>query len=328
METIDDNSYNIKELEVDPSWANDFKEDYLEYRKIWSMASDGHLFDFPLFLEVESTYACNYRCPKCPRTAIMHEGKSGSLSPALFDKLFAEAARYKLPSITFSHGGEPLMRSDLAQLVAKARDAGIIDRMIHTNGYLLDYRRSVDLLASGLTKINISLDAASPEVYDRVRPGGDYQTVVDNVESFLRAKRESGKSYPRVRVSFVVSEENRHEQARFYDLWKDKVNVISFQKMYDFEKSHSDTGAAAKDCSAMKYRCSQLTQLLTVNCNGDIYICEHDYNREYVLGNLATHTIHECWHSEQMNRFRELHKNNRFHEIAMCCKCVSSVNQE
>lgn len=327
MEIIDDNSYNIRELEVDPSWVEDFQEDYHQYRKNWSLASEGHLFDFPLFLEVESTYACNYRCPNCPRTAISHEGMSGSLSRELFDKLYAEAAQYRLPSITYSHGGEPLMRKDLAELIARAREAGIVDRMFHTNGFLLDYRRSRELIESGLTKINISLDAASPETYDRVRPGGDYRTVVENVENFLRAKKESGKSYPRVRVSFVVSEENRHEQAKFYELWKDKVNVISFQKLYDFTKSHSEE-APVQDCSGMKYRCSQLTQLLTVNCNGDIYICEHDYNKKYVLGNLATHTIHECWHSEPINRFRELHRTGRFHEIAMCCKCVGSVDQD
>jgi len=321
METIDDSSYNIREIEVDPSWVNDFKEDYFAYRNNWTKASDGDLFDFPLFLEVESTYACNYRCPRCPRTALTHEGVTGSLCNELFDKLFAEAAKHKLPSITFSHGGEPLMRNDLAELMAKARNAGIVDRMIHTNGYLLDYRRSAELIESGLTKINISIDATSPEVYDRVRPGGDYQTVVDNVEGFLREKKKSGKSYPRVRVSFVVSEENRHEQKKFYELWKDKVNVISFQKLYDFEKTYGDKGAP-------KDRCSQLTQLLTVNCKGDINICEHDYNREYVLGNLATHTIHECWHSEQMNRFRDLHRNNSFHEIPMCCRCVSSVDPE
>lgn len=325
MKTIDDDSYNIKEIEVDPSWVNDFGEDYAAYRRKWSMASEGHLFDFPLFLEVESTYACNYRCPKCPRTAISHEGMSGSLSNEMFDKLFAEAAQYGLPSITFSHGGEPLMRKDLAQLLAKAREAGIVDRMFHTNGSLLDYDRSVELIDCGLTKINISLDAASPEVYDRVRPGGDYRKVVDNVENFLRAKKEAGKSYPRVRVSFVVSEENRHEQAKFYEIWKDKVNVISFQKLYDFEKSHGAKGASAGECSGIDYCCSQLTQLLTVNCKGDIYICEHDYSKEYLLGNLATHTIHDCWHSEQMNRFRQLHKAGRFHEIPMCRKCVGSV---
>lgn len=327
MNIIDDSSYNIKEFEVDSSWLHDLHDDYHEYRKKWTMASNGHLFDFPLFLEVESTYACNYRCPSCPRTAIMHENRGGSLSTELLDKLFHEAEKYKMPSITFSHGGEPLMRKDLAGLINKAKKAGIIDRMFHTNGYLLNYDRSVELIESGLTKINISIDAASSDVYDKVRVGGDYSRVVDNVEGFLRAKKECGKSYPRVRVSFVVSDDNKHEQSKFYDLWKDKVNVVSFQKLYDFEKSHSAKGSIVNECSAKKHKCSQLWQLLTINCNGDISICEHDYNHAHVIGNLHTHTIKECWHSDKLNMFRQLHNDDRYYEIPMCCKCVNSVDE-
>ncbi len=324
---ITDESYNIKELEVDPSWIKDLGPDYMEYRKRWDMACKGHLFDFPLFMEVEISYACNYRCPKCPRQAIDHTRKSGFMSTELLDKLFDEVGKNKMPSITFSHGGEPLMRKDMPELIRKAKKAGILDRMFHTNGMLLTKDLSVELIASGLTKINFSIDAASPKTYKKLRVGGDYDTVISHIENFLKVRRAAGKSYPRVRVSFVVSEENKHEQKKFYEFWKDKVNLISFQRYYDFSEISSEKEGSSA-CPDIKHLCTQLFQLLTISYTGDILICERDYGHKHVLGNLKTHTIRECWHSETMNKFRALHKENRWGEIPLCRKCVARVYRD
>ena len=328
-DVVIDSSYNIKEIEVDNSWTRDLSDDsFLEYRKKWDLANQHqYLFDFPLFLEVETSYACNYRCPKCPRQALQHTKKSNFLSNKLLDKLFDEVKQYRMPSITFSHGGEPLMRKDLPELIRKAKDSFILDRMFHTNGSLLSRELCFNLIESGLTKINFSLDAASPTSYNKLRVGGNYKKVIANINEFLQIKKEIGKSYPRVRVSFVISDENKNEQKKFYDLWKDKVNVIAFQQCYDFSKMKRSSNYELKNQAFSTYCCSQLWQLLTVTCEGDILICEHDYGHENVLGNLKTHTIYECWHSDTTKRFRELHFKNRWYEIPMCRKCINSVEQ-
>lgn len=322
-----DNSYNIKEIEVDSSWVKNLSSsDFLEYRSRWDLASQKHhFFDFPLFLEAEVSYACNYQCPKCPRQSLPLSKKDPFLSNELLDKLFDEAKKYRVPAINFSHGGEPLMRKDLPQLIRKARDSFILDIMFHTNGYLLNRELSIELIESGLTKINFSLDAASSNVYKKVRVGGDYGKVIANINEFLEVKKEFGKSYPRVRVSFVISEENKHEQKKFYALWKDKVNLIAFQQYYDFSKMKDSYNYKSEDQVIGAHCCNQLWQLLTVTCDGDIIICQHDYNHEHVLGNLKTHTIYECWHSDTINKFRELHLKNRWHEIPLCRKCIASV---
>lgn len=326
---IIDNSYNIKEIEVDNSWLRDLlDDDFIEYRKRWDLATQEHyLFDFPLFLEVETSYACNYRCPKCPRQATENTKKDGFLSNDLLDRLFDEVKKYRMPSITFSHGGEPLMRKDMPQLIQKAKDSFILDRMFHTNGSLLNRCLSFDLIESGLTKINFSLDAASPEVYSKVRPNGDYKKVIANINEFLEVKKQLGKSYPRVRVSFVISDENKHEQKRFYELWKDKINVIAFQQCYDFSEMKRSSNYRFKNQIAGMHSCNQLWQVLTITCDGDILVCERDYNHEKVLGNLRTDTIYNCWHSDTMKNFRERHLRNRWYEIPMCQRCIASVEE-
>jgi len=327
----EDKSYHIKEIEVDNSWQKDLMTDeYRQYREKWDLASQKQqLYDFPLFLEIESSYGCNYSCPKCPRELLPHTKVNGLMSDEIYDRIFAEAKERGLYSLAFSHGGEPLLRRGLPDLVRKAKEANIIDRMFHTNASLLTKQLSTDLIKSGLTKINFSLDAASPEVYNKVRVGGKYERIIANIEDFLEIKKQNGKSYPRVRVSFVISDENKHEQDAFFELWKDKVNLIAFQQCYDFSKMNTTGNEENKENDKeklqKKYCCSQLWQLLTVTYDGDILICERDYQRKKVLGNLKTHTLYECWHSDEMNRFRELHLQNRWSEIPMCQKCVTCV---
>ena len=327
--TIVDESYNIKEIEVDNSWLRDFDKDYFEYRRKWDIASQGtgYLSDIPLFLEVEASYSCNYFCPRCPRQVLGHEGRTGFLSDELFGILFQEVNKYRIPSINLSHGGESLLRKDLPELIRKSRDNGVLDIMIHTNGSLLNKQLSIDLIQSGLTKINFSLDAASPQVYGKLRSEGKYEKVISNINDFIEVRNKIGRSYPRIRLSFVVCDENKHEQETFYELWKDKVNVIAFQQFYDFSKGKDSDGVNLSNLGCVPYCCGQLWQLLAISCDGDILPCLHDYEHENVLGNLKTHSLYECWHSEKMNRYRELHIKNRWHEIPMCCRCVNSVER-
>lgn len=327
MDKLTDKSYHIREIEVDPTWIRDFSDDYRAYRKKWAMVDQGYLFDFPLFLEVDTSYACNYQCPNCPRHVLGHTEKVGFLNNDLLNKIFDEVKKYRMPSIDFSHAGEPLMRKDLPELIRKAKDSYILDRMFHTNGMLLNKELSAELIESGLTKINFSLDAASSEVYKKVRIGGDYDKVISNIYHFLEAKKKTGKSYPRVRVSFVICEQNKHEQEKFYNLWKDKVNIIAFQQLYNYTQFNLSNNIQSENYLPIKYRCAQLWQLLTITWEGDILVCERDYAHNHIIGNLKTHSIYECWHSDTLNKFRKLHKDNCWHEIPMCHRCIASVQR-
>jgi len=327
---IVDDSYNIKEIEVDDSWRKDLyaEEGYAEYRRNWELAKNYHVFDVPPFLEVETSYACNYKCPFCPQVTLPEVPIGGLMKQPLIDKLFDEIARFKVPSVSLSHGGEPLIRKDIPQLMRRLKEGKVFDRMIHTNAFLLRKELSEALILSGLTKINFSLDAITPEIYDQIRIGGNYDRVIGNIMNFLEVKKRLGKSYPRTRVSFVVTETNKHQQKAFYEFWKDKVNVIAFQQEYDFSgKNQQAMVSKLKAAVDMKLKpCNLLWEHMMITHEGDI-TCNHDYNHDSALGNLKTHTIHECWNSPKMKMYRQLHQSNRWCEIDMCKKCVTRIDK-
>ena len=78
-------------------------------------------------------------------------------------------------------GGEPLVRQNLDQLVAKvAAISGLKDLCLTTNGALL--AEKIDSLkAAGLKRINISLDTLDPEKFRRMTKRGDLEKVLEGI---------------------------------------------------------------------------------------------------------------------------------------------------
>ena len=85
-------------------------------------------------------------------------------------------------------GGEPLLRRDLPELVARlGRIAGVEDIALTTNGLLLP-RLAGDLQGAGLKRVTVSLDSLDPEVFGRMNGLNVHpQRVLDGIEAALQA---------------------------------------------------------------------------------------------------------------------------------------------
>src|SRR4051812_27107173 len=108
-------------------------------------------------LRISVTDRCNFRCAYCmPEEGMVWRPRDEILSFEEIERLariFVE--RYGVDSIRLT-GGEPLVRSRLAVLVAKLASLGA-DIALTTNGATLR-GQAPDLAAAGLRRINISLD--------------------------------------------------------------------------------------------------------------------------------------------------------------------------
>lgn len=180
---------------------------------------------------------------------------------------------------------------------------------------------SRQLIENGITKINFSIDAATKQTYSIMRPGGVYGKTLENIRVFLEEKEKNGKSYPRIRVSFIVQDRNRHEVDKFFDLWKDHVNMISFQKVRQYNSSWNEN-TNLKAMPKSDYQCTQVFTTMMIGYKGGIHSCNFDYNHKYCLGNIRETTIKECWNSELMRGFRELHKKGNWIDNSLCRTCV------
>ncbi len=129
-------------------------------------------------LRVSLTDRCNLRCTYCmPEDGLDWLGREDRLAPDELARLLAVAVeRLGVTDIRFT-GGEPLLRTDLEEVVAATASLSPRPRIsITTNGVGLA-RRAAPLAEAGMDRINVSLDTLDPERFVRIARRGNLRAV-------------------------------------------------------------------------------------------------------------------------------------------------------
>jgi len=117
-------------------------------------------------LALEVTRRCSMKCRHCRGdsrdVAYDNELTRGELA-ALFDNIAGFAS-----PIMILTGGEPLSRDDIFTIAEMSRDRGF-KTVLATCGHLLDDVTVPRLIASGISRISVSLDGARAETHDSFR---------------------------------------------------------------------------------------------------------------------------------------------------------------
>ncbi len=134
-------------------------------------------------LRISVTPRCNFRCSYCDPLGVGYKDPLGTVSVQDIAYVLDAAVGLGMSSVRFT-GGEPLLRKELPEMIALARDAGVEDIAITTNATLLK-RRLPDLLDAGLQRVNISLDAVDESVFKRATGGGSSKPVWESIDELL-----------------------------------------------------------------------------------------------------------------------------------------------
>ncbi len=146
---------------------------------------------------------CNFRCPYCmPRETFDDRYRFLSTSERLtFDEISRLARLFVAQGVRKLRltGGEPLLRSGLADLVGELSSIeGVADLALTTNGVLLA-QHAAPLAAHGLRRVTVSLDTLDRETFHRMSGGYD---GLERVQDGIRAALEAGLSP--VKVNAVI----------------------------------------------------------------------------------------------------------------------------
>ncbi len=112
------------------------------------------------------TRTCNLKCQHC-YTNSENRRYEGELDTATCKAVLDDLAAFKVPAVLFS-GGEPLVRPDVFELAAYARERGL-HVVLSTNGTLIDADTARRLKELEFSYVGISLDSALAEVHDAFR---------------------------------------------------------------------------------------------------------------------------------------------------------------
>ena len=119
----------------------------------------------PSSLIAELTYQCPLHCPYCSNPLDLGSYRD-ELETEHWLRVFREARRLGVLQLALT-GGEPMLRRDLVELCAGAREAGLYASLI-TAGTLFTRERAEALKSAGLDHVQISIQSPDPEQNDRI----------------------------------------------------------------------------------------------------------------------------------------------------------------
>lgn len=155
----------------------------------------------------EVTNRCNLLCETCPRTHFELEPPA-DLS---YERMVEIGDQLPVLERLVLHGvGEPLLNRDLPRMIAYGAGRGA-HVVFNTNGVLLDTRRGDAVTEAGLGQLRISLDAATPKTYHRIRGADVFARVVRNAAAFTARRLQRGEDAPTVEIWATAVRENLEE---------------------------------------------------------------------------------------------------------------------
>ncbi len=144
-------------------------------------------------LRISVTDRCNIRCFYCmPAEDVQFMDKVELLTFEEIERFVRVAVPLGINKLRLT-GGEPLVRRELHKLVAKlAAIPGVEDIGLTTNGILLA-DQAEDLYAAGLRRINVSLDALTPEKFKQFTRRDGFEKVLEGIKAAQRVGFEPVK---------------------------------------------------------------------------------------------------------------------------------------
>lgn len=289
--------------------------DYKEYREKWEKyPKEFEVGKVPLHLDLEVTTLCNLKCIMCEHS--FNPPEPMNLDVELGKKIISEFAEKGGCSIKFCYLGEPLLYQPLCELIAYAKELGVIDTMLATNGNLLTEQKVKDLVESGLDMVIVSIDSYRPHIYEKIRVNGKLNNVIKGMV-YLNKYRKNKK--PKIQIQAIpIKPLNDLEinLGQFNAFWKSFADVIRISPYCEDYHQDKDIGITPD------FKCSSVWRRLTIRVDGKICICCGRRSEDKVLGDYTKgDTIESIWCGKEFTRIRKLMSEGKAHLIKACKRC-------
>jgi MoaA/NifB/PqqE/SkfB family radical SAM enzyme len=163
----------------------------------------------PLYVAWQITNECNLACLHCIEESGPGKAFRDELTRAEIFGVLAQLMDEQVPYLSFS-GGEPMLHEHFFEMVefVCARGAQL---KVETNGHYLSADNCRRLAELGVKAVQVSMDGASRETFNRMRVRGDFDTAIAGI----RRLHEAGVP---IEINYSPTRFNVHEIGAAVDL--------------------------------------------------------------------------------------------------------------
>ena len=272
----------------------------------------------PVKLWVESTNACNLRCPMCPNATAPEGYRMGHMDLGLFAGL-VDQIRGRVYHVNLHHRGEPLLHPELPRMIAMLREADIRSA-IHTNATRLSPDKAEAIIRAGLDFISFSVDGYDKDSYEAIRRGAIFEKTLHNIRAFLQIKEKLHSATPYAALEFIDFSYQPEELAQLETLAADMDHPALDRVI--IKKIHNWAGTTGDAADATLFsRCTFPWYALVVFYNGRVCPCPQDFFGTLDMGGLTERALADIWNGPELRELRGRMALRDVKELAPCDSC-------
>lgn len=279
--------------------------------------------DFPSRVLLEMTSRCNLNCTMCPRQNLQREKLD--MEPGIFKKCVDELDKAGIDGLWLYNIGESILHPDFPELLDYVSSKNNLGPIWHSsNGQELNEYYSSLIINSKVVFMNMSVNAVTPETYNKISPGADWDRMESNFEGFVNLKRKLNRRMPFARIQIIDQECAKGEIDDFLKKYVDAADILSVNALEAFSRDvKTNVAYAIKRERPDRKSCRRVDrQDLFIFSNGETTFCDTDYNGAFSMGNVKEKTIYEIWNSDFRRKIVEMNKSGRLNEVALCSDCL------
>ena len=293
-------------------------------------------------LYAEVTTYCNARCVMCswPEKYIDQGMQTTHMPQKIIDHLLDSVQKiagrgYHISFFAIGLG-EPLLYPELVDLFCKLKAiAPGIRIVLTTNGIPLKESTFTELVKAGIDEITISLNADSREGYQTVMGIDKYETVLKNIHSALRYKKERNLISPKISIQFLDSD---HLKKSFFGIVKSWLPYLTGTDKVFFHEIVSAGGSCSlgKKSKVMENTKTRFPghepwNLISVQSDGSTYPCSPPYfwkekKDDLYLGNILEKDLIDLFFENcHIQKVRDAMLRNDYSRLPTCTGCDNPI---
>ncbi len=273
---------------------------------------------FPQIIQIQTKYGCNARCVFCPMGREQNQIR-GEMDDGTYQKIVDEAIDNRVKVLSPFLQNDPLVDRKMHERVAYIRERRGKRRFpqtkLITNGGLLTEERAYNLIRAGLEHVRFSVHGIDPDVYADLMQGPKFDRTIENIDRFVRIKRELKSKTPHIEVWAVRTKEVEAQLDEVKAFWRERGIKFKAREL-DNRANPELTGNEDLAAEGAEFKfatwCTIPFWRAWILWNGDVVLCCVDWERRHIFGNIHEQSLREIWNGEAYRNYRVRMRTNDF----------------
>lgn len=291
--------------------------------------------DTPYNIQIETSSLCNAKCVYCAHSSNAHGLYEGNMTMDLFEHILKDVGEFphKVKVFEMFSFGEPLCNPLLPEMIAKARQSGLCEKInFTTNGLLFNEERSRSIIEAGTDIIRISLQGLNAETYrDVCGINIDFDKFVKNLR-FLYENRGNCKIRMKIADLAIKNTENGMEKLQeIFGKIADSIYVEKIIPMYqgiDYDgidkqiAKNAINGRENVEQEEMHRVCHRPFYRFRVAADGKVTAACCDKPNDIYYGHINESSLVDLWNSQRRTSFLKMQLRGEKNKHPVCKNCI------